>query len=362
MRFSTKLLLFLGLLLISSGAHAACRPLMFGECCGREPCSFITWRGDCKVLTYQLYADFLYWQIYGEGLEFARDGGSSGAPGTPVDETGTILSPGCRAKPGFRIGLTVDLPCCTWDAFGRYTYISNNLLGSKRVANGVTGLNPLIWNHGVNGTEDINYAEGKWGFEVSVFDFGLGHNFPIGGCFNFRPHLGLKTTWQKHHYRVTYENIVNTATITRDQICFVTDFNGVGLRGGFDAEWRLCRCLSFVGGISTSALYSDLNQNRRDDHTDNILSNNPISVTNVWLKDEHCVLLPVTELLIGLQWVAKMFTGYEYSILVAWETQKWWNLNQFLFISNDTVNNNFEFGPQGGVTYQGLTVRLKLDF
>lgn len=362
MRCISTLLIISALFLSFNQAHASCRPLMFGECCARQPCSYISWRGECCLPTYELYADFLFWQTYPEGLEFARVGGISTDPSAPIDETGSILAPKGRGKPGFRIGLIVDLPACTWDAFGRYTYLSGGLIESKIAENGSPGMKPLIWNLGMDETQDIHYAAGKWKYEVSVFDFGLGHNTPVCRCFNLYSHLGLKTAWQKFHYRVTYQDIVSQGTITQDQSFFMTEFSGVGIRGGIDADWNFCRFLSFVGGFSFSTLYSNINLSRQNNHTDNILSPSRTTVTNVCIKDDHCTLIPIAELLVGIQWRGLLCNGYEFTLMVAWEAQKWWNLNQFIFLQEGSNSNHIEFNPGGGITYQGLTTRLTLSF
>jgi len=351
---------FLAALFALSGPLTA-GPVFFRECCCRPPCSYITWRGSCDLPTYNLYADFLYWQNHPEGLDFARDGGIAASATTDV-ERGNILTPGCKSYPGLRIGLIVDLPCCCWDAFGQYTYLSNSFANSDSRGLGQAGLKPLVWNQGVSGDDDINFAEGKWKYEVNVFDFGMGNTFCVYPCLSFRPHLGFKATWQKLRYRVTYENRIDSTTTGKDQICFVTNFNGIGVRGGIDTQIKICRSLSFVGNLAMSALYSDLNTNRRDDHTDNIQDGNSPSVPNVWFNSEHCTLVPVTEIMVGIQWDMPLCNNYEYKIVIGWEGQIWWNMMQYLLINNSTASNGFEFGARGDITYQGLIARLGLSF
>jgi len=356
-----KLLRLLITFIVISGPLAA-GPVFFRECCCRQPCSYITWRGACCVPSYNLYADFLYWQVHPDGLDFARDGGIAALPTTDVEQ-GKILNPGCRANPGVRIGLKVDLgPCCTWDVFGQYTYLNNNFRKTSSKGLGVEGLRPLVWNLGVGGSEDINLAEGRWKHEISILDIGLGNTFCVDSCFSFRPHLGLKTTWQKLRYRVKYENIVNATTTSQDQICFVTDFNGIGLRGGMESQYKLFRCLSFVGNFAFSAMYSDLNTNRQDDHIDNINSGTSPIIANTWFNREHCTLIPVTEILVGLQWDIPMMCDYEYHIMIGWEAQVWWNMMQYIFVNNNSGGNAYEFGARGNISYQGLTARLSASF
>lgn len=336
-------------------------PIFFRECCGRQPCSFITWRGDCCVPTMNLYADFLYWQVHPDGLEFARDGGVSTNSVTEITEQGKILSPGCRAKPALRIGLEVDIgPHCNWDVFAQYTYLSNTFSRSKSPEG--TQLLPLVWNLGTPPTDGLSYAKGKWRHEINVLDFGLGHTFCVDKCLMFRPHFGLKATWQKLKYSVVYQYMETTSVTSQDAICFTTDFNGIGLRGGLESRINVCGCMSFVGNFAFSAVYSDLNTYRQDQHINDIFSGTSPRVTNVWFNCEHCTLVPVTEIFVGLQWDVPMMCGYEYYLLLGWEGQVWWNMMQYVLISNGTDVNNYDFGQPGNITTQGLVARLGVCF
>lgn len=304
-----------------------------------------------------LYGDFIYWQVHPEGTEFARYGGFGGSNIVAASDQGCIYEPKCNFEPGFRVGLIYNLGCCEWDFFGQYTYLYTNLDTSISVSSGIAGLSPLIWNETYGGTDDLNYARGKWNSHLNVFDFGFGRTFDVNCCFDFRPFLGCKATWQRLQYQVTYEQIVNSAITTKSETQFKTDFDGIGLRGGFEAAWKFIPCFSIVGSVSVSGVYSDLCTTRKDYYTNNIISSSPTVTENINVKKKHCVLLPVAEWLVGIQF-DNMFCGcYNIYAFAGWENQVWWNLNQFLYVSSTDYSNSIAFSPNGGVTYQGLTVR-----
>ncbi|NGX58257.1 MAG: hypothetical protein K940chlam3_01162 [Chlamydiae bacterium] len=327
-----------------------------------DPCCPDTCYMDMCDTNYMLYGDFIYWQVHPEGLEFARRGGFGDSNTVEASERGCIFAPKCKFEPGFRVGLHLNLGCCNWDFYGQYTYLFSHLDTSVSVAQTVSGLRPLIWNETYAGNTNINLARGEWENHFNVFDFGLGRTFDVNCCFDFRPHLGFKATWQELKYTVTYEEIVNTGLITRTQSKMKIDFDGIGLRSGFDAAWRFSPCFRIMGGMALSAVFSDLCSFREDNFTNNTTNPTPTITKNVDLKYEKCVLIPVAELLIGVRFDQNCCGCYDFFVFAGWEHQIWWNLNQFIFVGDSNNNNSYVLGANGGVTYQGLTVRGGVSF
>lgn len=327
--------------------------------CSYDPCCPVD---CCEMPDYTLYADFIYWQVHPEGLEFARSGGASQSLTSAVDSRGCILSPKCEFEPGFRVGAYVDLGCCEWDFYAQYTYLSQCFGDSKDVGVHVSGLAPLIYTE--LDMSDVNDAKGNWDSHLNVLDFGLGRTFEVNCCFDFRPHIGFKATWQDLKFHLLYDRNETTSIVNRVKSYNKTEFDGIGLRGGFDAAWRFSPCFSIVGGLASSAVYSDLCVIRED--TNYTLNNDVVTATNqnLNLKEDHCVLIPVLELMLGVRWDSRVCNCYDVFVFVGWENQVWWGLNRFIFISTspDSLNNNIAFGPHGNITYQGLTVRGGLSF
>ncbi|NGX57414.1 MAG: hypothetical protein K940chlam3_00305 [Chlamydiae bacterium] len=349
--FSATLLMMTGMVSSASAAWDACCP---------DPCCPVD---CCEMPDYTLYVDFLYWQVHPEGLEFARQGGVSANTSSVVSERGCIFTPECEFEPGFRVGAMIDLGCCNWDFYAQYTYLCEKF--GKEVASDTqtaagADIDPFIYNLG--GLTDVTTARGDWDSHLNALDFGLGRTFEVNCCFDFRPHLGFKATWQELKYTVTYDRVVTTIITNRDVLHFKTDFDGIGLRGGFDAAWRFSPCFSIVGGFAASAVYSDICSHRND--TRFVLTNGTADagVQNVDLKVDHCVLVPVLELLLGIRWDSRVCDCYDMFVFVGWENQVWWDLNRYILFGASSNNNNIEFGPHGNLTYQGLTVRAGMGF
>jgi hypothetical protein len=340
------------------------------EACLPEPC-------PCLLADMVIYGDFLYWQVNPDGLEFARKFGISGGPASAAQK-GKILSPKCELEPGFRAGLIVGLGCCEWDLFGQFTWLGQKFSSSATAPftpvvppppNGNQAdqsLHPLIYNQGIAGAYPLTSAEGEWDSKINVFDFGLGRTFEINACFDFRPHLGFKTTWQDLKYNVRYQTLVVTeeqqVTSSFVSIWHATDFSGIGLRGGFDASWNFTPGFRAVGGISQAAVWSSIEAHREDFYS--LSGQEPVKNVDVFINE--CALIPVTELIAGLR-----YDGYwcdtDFFFFIGWEAQVWWNLNRFIFIENSSLEgnsgtNSAQFGPPGNIAYQGLTLRFGFGY
>jgi hypothetical protein len=370
---------------LSAAYDPYCPPENYCPAPGWDPCA-------CEMPDFVLYADFLYWQIHTEGLEFARNGGFSDGPTVAIENTGEIVTTDCDFEPGFRVGLIVDLGCCNWDFYAQYTYLSACFSEEVTGDAATTDIQPLIWNQGIGQNQfitvngeffqlpSLTLARGEWDSCQNVLDFGLGRTFSVNNCFDMRPHIGFKATWQELKYNVRYErpalvvDINGTPTQIAESAAVdirnKTDFDGIGLRGGLDAKWRFSPCLSLVGGFAVSAVWSDIEIHRHDTFTSAGEEDN-----NVDVKRKNCALIPVTELLLGLQYDATL-CDFDFFVFVGWENQVWWNLNRNLYVENSTLfsrfldpanpqvvgTNDYQFGPSGNLTNQGLTVRAGFAF
>jgi len=337
----------------------------FTECpydCSIDPC-----RPDPHCIEfcnrdYQLYGDFLWWQISADDHEFARLGGVGTDATSDASEQGCIFEPKCHFEPGFRVGLLFNLCNCDWDVFGQYTYLYTNVSTQSEVGLGVIGLQPLIYTQAYGGGTDLTLARGELQTHYNVFDFGFGKTFCYDYCFDLRPHLGIKATWQELKYDVTYQESESTSVISQSVQKFTTKFDGVGLRGGFDSTWNFSHCFSIVGGVAFSAVYSEICLFREDIFTDDITEGNPNIATNVDLKKENCVVIPVLELLFGVRFNQQLCGCYDVYAFAGWENQIWFDLNRNIYIQNGTNDDNILYGPHGNIVYQGLTARLGICF
>lgn len=336
--FSTSLLAMTGFVGNAAAAGYDCN-----SCCPTVDC--------CEMPDYAVYADFLYWQVTQDGLEFAQTGVGT----TVVDQTarGNIYQPRCHWEPGFRVGLVVDLGCCDWDFYAQYTWLQNK---ESKTLKPVTGLQPL-WSS-VGTAETIVGAKAAVDDQFNVLDFGLGRSFRCNECFIFRPHFGFKATWQQLKNDVYYVNTQSSSGGERNHIHNKIEFDGIGLRGGFDGAWRFSPCFSIVGHAALSAVYSDITVTRDDivENFDATGHTTSVVATFVKTKQNTCVIVPVLELMLGIRWDSRVCDCYDVFVLLGWENQVWFDTSRYIHTAEDTA------GSRGNTNWQGLVVRLGMGF
>ncbi len=337
--FSATLAMMTGLVGSASAA---------GFCC--DPCEPVC----CDMPDYVLYADFLYWQTHEEGLAFARSGYNNDL--AAVTEQGKLYAPECEWEPGFRVGAVVDLGCCEWDFFAQYTWMhpcrQDGVTGV-----GETGIEPLILS--VTPTADLTAAAGSFELRFNVLDFGLGRTFNCNECFMFRPHFGFKATWQEHKNTVVYQwgDAVTPTVVSTNVIQQKMDFDGIGLRAGFDAAWKFSPCFSVVGNFAVSTVWSDIELRRNDSFVAQ-----PVSLPDVdptVIADQKfcdCAVIPVVELFLGVRWDSTVCDCYDTYVRVGWENQVWLDTNRFIRELVDSAGNH------GNLTFQGLTLGAGFGF
>jgi len=338
--FSTSLLALTGM--VSNTATAA------GYDC--NSCNTVD---CCELPAYAVYADFLYWQVTQDGLEFAQTGVATvTTASSQVTTAGKVHQPKCHWEPGFRIGLVVDLGCCDWDFFAQYTWLQNK--ESTKVADSAT-LSPLWSTNVLNATHagGIKIAVDD---QFNVLDFGLGRSFRCNECFVFRPHFGFKATWQQLKNDV-YQLPAASSGGTRAHIQNKIEFDGIGLRGGFDGAWRFSPCFSIVGHAALSAVYSDISVTR-EDRSEIVNAAGTVSshVTTAKVKQNICAIVPVLELMLGIRWDSRMCDCYDVFVMLGWENQVWFDTSRYIHTAADSQ------GSRGNTNWQGLVVRLGMGF
>ncbi len=355
-----KHVLFTSMVLLSTTSA----PVAGDYCCPDLDACASEW---CCGTDAEVYMDFIWWDIGVGGLEFARQDGIAANSTTALTSGGAIFDVDCNHDPGFRVGVIFDLCRCNWDFFTEYTYLYERFgttaeLETQTAGVVPPGLAPLITSNG--GMSDLSEATGNWDNRLQVLNAGFGRTFDVCGCFLFRPHLGIKATWQTMKTRIVYDRTSNVfLPVTRDTLNFRTDFDGVGLRGGFDTAWIFNSCIRVVGNFAMSSVWSDMCLLRQDIRTTVQTDGQIVNpITNVDLKENFCVLVPVLELLLGVRFDTCVCCSYPAYIFLGWENQVWFDLNRMILFGTASGVNDIEFGPQGNVYYQGLVVRAGVGF
>jgi len=300
---------------------------------------------------YFMTGSYLYWTGRETGLEFVV----SGVENNQIEPTkrGEVFHPDFRYYSGFKFGLGVSLAHDDWDLYGQVTWIQPK--ASQTVVDRDPATTDLRRTWFVGG--DINtpfipfHAKSRWKLQFQVVELELGRNSFISKYLSFRPHIGLKGTWQQQDYLVFYEAINVVGLRRKERMHITQDSFGVGIRTGFDGAWHFNKYFSFIGNIAFSGLWSYFDTER----TDRIKALLGLEFVRLKTENEYHTIQPVLEFSTGLRGEVWFFNSlYHLSLDLLWEEQRWYSMNKFYHILEETNH--------GSLVTQGLTMRLRFDF
>lgn len=322
-----------------------------------------------------LTADFIYWLAKQEGNDYAYTGTAITVPGTTdpntglvppwIDNIGSVYAPNPQAKPGFKVGLGVDLSYDEWDFYAEYTYLSNKAHSSVYSNFLNTGILPIFsytpnnsilaqctYAVSTGATGFLTQAMGHWSLRFNNVTVELGKWIPLFSSLSIHPHFGLQGSWQSQHFNVSYTvgsttNALNT--IGENQVNFRQQFGGVGPRAGLDTSWQCIDHYGLFANTSFAALWSKFKS-----VSSSVDSNFSSGYTNVLIAKQANrpkTLSPVGSIEIGIQtdWCLRenvLFFGQ-----LGWEAQVWLFQNQHSTSIADT-----------SLILQGLTLSFRCDF
>lgn len=303
-------------------------------------------------------ADFLLWRPQEEGMAYAFTGLGDNVANVGQ---GSVLQPGWRWEPGFKVGLGLNLDHDGWDLYAQYTWLQSerkdNTPFNSTLAptwNIADNFNDLFSNVG-NSVNSIRTAASTWKLEYNTIDLDLGRNFFVSQYLTTRPFFGFRGAWNKTNYQVTYTSPDGTYAIdaTQYQMDNNQDYWGFGLRTGLNTGWHFTNEFGFYGDFALSTLWSEFKTGRVDTRKDIIGAGNPVNVINT--QNNFYSIVPVTELEFGLRYET-WFSDDDYHFLVqaGWSNLVWYNYNQTFKLAEE--------GSHGDLTLQGLTVKVRFDF
>lgn len=305
-------------------------------------------------------ADFLYWTARMDGLGYVHTGASAGTTNAPKGKT---RYPDWRWKPGFKVGLGLNIPHDGWDVYAEYTWLHSSAWDS--LDNNQLGVFP-IWNisnlvYFADSVYNIEYAKANWNLSFNTIDLSLGRNYFISRYLTLRPFVGFKGAWNNQDYHVNYL-FVTDETTSRGKMKNDQSYWGIGLRSGLNTAWHFTQAWSIYGDLSLSILWSQFDVRRTDIRNDSRNGggeNSPpvgIDIATFNTKNSFHTLKGVLELGIGMRgewWFCE--DRYHFLIQGGWEEHLWINHNQL-------VKALASQSQPGDLILQGLTIKARFDF
>lgn len=296
-------------------------------------------------------ADFLYWRADLDGIPIAVR--SKTTPGTFIDR-GKMINMDFDWNPAFRVGIGGIIGEDSWDVKSEYTRYTSHTDRSVHTS-GTEALIPLwasLTNMNAGGlivNEAASHASGHYNLNYNIADVELGRSYFVSRALSVRPFIGIRGAFIYQHIRFNYSGL----TFAEDgEFSPLTtkgksNYQGGGIRGGFNLGWHFNRNWSFFSEISGSVLYG------RFDARESMRTQNQSLTVN--LQGDFNAARPNVELVLGLQWEAKFFKDRtRLSFGLGYEFIEWFLMNQFPrelepgFISGNASRFHGDLGLQGG--------------
>lgn len=307
------------------------------------------WVKNCIAEPY-LEADFLYWKVKEDGLEYIASG--FGKLDYPISSRGKVYFPDFEGSPGFRVGVGVNLAHDGWDLFVRYTWMYS------RAHDNQEGNFFPVWIHSTTPfLSEVNRASVDWKIHMNSIDFEWGRNFYISRFLTLRPFFGLKGYWSDQTYRNRNEGtvIVSDQSVDRGSqaINYDQEVWGIGVRFGLNTAWYLARNWSVFANVAFSNEWSRFDLERKDTGAN---LDQGIEATLVHTRYKDYYMVPIIELVTGVRW-EMWFNDDSYHALIqaGWEEQVWFDMNRMSGIFDNTSG-------RGYLQLQGLTLKFRFDF
>jgi hypothetical protein len=211
-------------------------------------------------------ASFIYWQLVQDNMEVAFVDKLSNAKYLANQVRGKPSQMNFDYKPGFKVGLGMNLDLDYWDVYADYTMLhAKNHASTNSPTLPKGGIGPLFPTGGhpsVVPTNVYNGASENWRSNLDLVNLDLGRSYFVGTQLTFRPFFGMRGAFITQNTHYTYVNHSFISAIEPFEVPGVMNvFNrahswGVGPRVGLNTDWMLGLGIRFFGNANVDVLYT----------------------------------------------------------------------------------------------------------
>ena len=324
-------------------------------------------------------ASFTYWTAYEDGLDLANSvstiPGQAGA--LQIPQNSNYLFQKTEWKPGFKVGMGLDLDFDHWSGYAEYTWFRSKTHTSAGLPSGAPAgsSNPawLVrgWDLGQrNGnTLVLNQLDAigtqastinsSWRTNIDLLDAAVTRPYYQGTHLIIAPFGGFRATWIRQKLRMAIAPFSTvTATATANAV-FHNKSNSwaVGPRAGFGGQWHLGWGFRFEGDCAGSIAFTR--------YTKVASSADPVilAVRNTrsarW-TDLNTIRFN-NDMNFGLGWGSYFdCRNYHFDLLATYDFQIFWNQNMLRKLTDATSTG--VSGASNNLYLQGLTMKAQFDF
>jgi len=323
-----------------------------GNCCPPSCCDNNNCCGD-----FWVEADALWFKADEDGLNYGSRITTTAIPGSTTHDIRT-RSVDPKWEAGFRIGVGYNLPCDCWDIAVYWTRFHHKNSRHHHFTPSTTdsfapAFGPVAGDFAVA----ISNARAHWKLHVDLLDVELGRDFCCSPCFTLRPFIGVRAAWIKQDFRPHYFFTDATGVETSlSDVRLKSDFDGAGIRGGLDSEWKFGCGFSIYGCAAANVLYGE--QRTHFDSTSSLLTGTAIEHQ----RHNYKRCMAITDAAIGLRyktcfWCDSMAVTFQ----LGYEHHYFWNKNRFENSITFTGDADQSFN-RGDLCLHGVTFGARVDF
>jgi Legionella pneumophila major outer membrane protein precursor len=326
----------------TTGDCASCNSCATG-CCPKPCCCSNMWEHETGI-----FADYLYLRPFGANVSHGIQQNGVGGLGTvPAGDVG-VVSP--EFDNGYRFGFEWALNCCSGI---RATYTSYTTSGSDVLpaAGGIGGTAASLLLHPGTVTAASTFSELDANLDIDFRMVDIDYSVLISECESRAVNFNIGVRYA--HLRQDFEQIgvFSGATGEEDTTSRIR-FDGVGLRAGFDGQWRLggSRIAAYGQGF-INVLFGEFNSRYQQFNA----TTTTVEAASNW-ADDRCV--PILDYEVGLRWTScnghwQASTGYY--------TAFWFNTVSTGEFVQAVQNNDFTHVDKT-IAFTGLTTRVEYRF
>lgn len=303
-----------------------------------------------------LFASFLYWEAFQDGMSPASVRPTFNAGGFPT-LTGAIAAPHFSYQPGFKVGLGFNTNYDDWTGWLEYTWFHQRVTGSSSPPQTIAQ-EPGSWevSHWFGTLDGFGVAgepiETSWTMNLDLVDAMLKRPYYQGTQLTISPYAGLRTLFLRQRYVIDLLEPTGAAfSINQSHSA------AIGPHLGVTGHWFLAKGFRFEGQAAGSLLYTHYSKiSARYFSRDSTNLSLPLygAVYNV------NKVRPVAELGLGLGWGTYLSSQrYFFDLSLRYDFMYMWKQNVMRHMLSSFEGND---NDTGDLTLNGLTLTAAFDF
>lgn len=336
---------------------------------------------------------FIYWQASQDNMGIAAVNGqpfsdnvaNSGTVNTTGLSQFSVVETSFSFKPGFKVGLGMNLQTDDWDGYMEYTRVHGSTTTSSNgtaVGQSVfaTWGNPFYYAYSATASS-LSYLMGSvydsvtssYTNHLDFFDVEMGRSYYVGKQLTFRPAWGARAAWILQNIHVGY---AATGTVaTTDDTGIYSHIPGyadvysrnhswaVGPRVGLTMNWLFDYGFRFFGSGYGDILYTKYKVQDKTVILGNIPASTQQGVSQKFTSLDHVQALRThLDLEVGFGWGSYFDNNnWHVDLSAAYGYQVFFDQNMFRQYGT-IVAPAFNSNPNGNLYVQGLTATMRLDF